>query len=68
MGKPAPLSHEELVEAATRELGIEGEFADRMLALKAGEWTARSAELIEAFGKLMEMIRRIDAQVDQVAV
>lgn len=68
MGKPAPLAHGELLETAVRELGIDEEFADRMLALKTGERKARSAELIEAFSKLMETIRRIDAQVDQVAV
>ena len=67
-GKPAPLGHEELVAAATRELGIDAEFGARMLALKSGRWKARPAELLEAFGKLMEMIRLVDAQVDQVAV
>lgn len=68
MGRPAPVSHEELVAAATRELGIDADFAARMLALKAARWKARPPELLEAFGKLMEMIRRIDAQVDQLAV
>lgn len=67
-GKPAPLDHEAIAAVAARELGLEADFAVRLFALKAGRWKASRVELIEAFPKLMEMIRRIDSQVDQLAV
>lgn len=66
--KPTSARKREVVETAVRELGIDGDFAHRMFALRAGEIKLRDGELAHAFDGLMEMIRIIDARADGLAV
>jgi predicted nucleotidyltransferase len=62
---PAP-GAAQIVEAAVKGLGIDQEFANRMLALKAGKIKPRGEELTAAFTKLMDTVRLMDEHIDSL--
>ena len=66
--KPTLLSHQEIIEVAGRELGIDRQFAQQLFDVKTGQGKIGGEELFQAFDKLMDMIRTVDKHVDQLAV
>ena len=66
-GLPAPVRRQETIEAAVQHFGIDGESAARLLELRRGKRLEKEA-LNELFARLMEMIRVIDARVEETTV
>lgn len=64
--KPARPSHQEIIQASERELGIDHQFAQFLFEVKAGRKRIDGEELFHAFDKLMEMIRTVDEHVDRL--
>ncbi len=64
--KPTRPSHQEIVQASERELGIDRQFAQLLFEVKAGRRKIGGEELFQSFDKLMEMIRIVDKHVDQL--
>ena len=66
-GLPAPLRRQETIEAAASHFEIDRESALYLLALRRGKTPEKEA-LNEMFAGLMEMIRKIDARVEETKV
>lgn len=63
-----PISANEILEEAARELGIDKQFVQSILLLKASKKPLKNEELLEGFEKLLELIRTIDQATDSLAV
>jgi predicted nucleotidyltransferase len=63
---PAPLTRRETVEAAAEHFGLDRAFAEKMLSLRRSQSPPPQEALIEMFKGLMEMIRTLDARVEEV--
>jgi predicted nucleotidyltransferase len=64
-GRPAPLGRHDVVVAAVDALGIDRAVADRLLALRKGGDPPDRATLVALFEGLLEMIRVVDARLDE---
>jgi hypothetical protein len=65
--KPAPLRRQETIDAAAENFDIDRESAVNLLALRRGKAPQKEA-LNELFAGLMELIRKIDARVEETKV
>jgi hypothetical protein len=66
-GLPAPVRLQETIDAAAEHFGVDRESAVNLLALRRGK-TPEKETLNELFAGLMEMIRKIDARVEETKV
>lgn len=61
---PAPVARHEIISSAVEHLGIDRECATRLLELHHGQ-TPDLESLNHLFGGLLEIIRKIDAQIEE---
>jgi len=66
MNKPVSSGFEEILQAASFEIGIPDVFIEKMTSLKKKKAKFESKELIQLYTQLMDVIRIIDTKSDQV--
>lgn len=67
-GLPAPVTRREIIGVAAEHLGLDRQPAERLLELRQSKKPPDREPLLELFNGLMEMIRVVDASVEEVKV
>ncbi|HEU4391881.1 MAG TPA: nucleotidyltransferase domain-containing protein [Blastocatellia bacterium] len=62
----APLTREEIIAEASRHLALDRQIAEQFLRLRRSTLPSDARILMGMFGDLMEMIRLVDARVEEV--
>jgi hypothetical protein len=62
----APLTREDIIAAAANHLGLDRQIGERLLRLRRSTLPSDPRVLMEMFNDLMEMIRIVDARVEEV--
>lgn len=65
---PAPVSRRDTIDAAAEHFGVDRAFCESMLALRLDKSPPDSRALAAMFEGLMQMVRTIDARVEEVKV
>lgn len=65
-GLPAPVTRREIIAVAEEHLGLDRRAAERLLALRRSKTPGDRGALVAMFNDLMEMIRLVDAGIEEV--